>query len=451
MSVIMRDLAEARHFSFLSSHRYYYSNHEKRKIDSNDYINFVKNYFTNEYYNLFFKNPWTYVNFNGNELAANGWKIHISATINDHMEILNIVAKYSISKKIDFKFATNKEQFIYINSKNIARASSGKFIVIYPSAEKFDEVIEDLYLLLKDYKGPYILSDRPYKESRVLYYRYGEIKPITIVDEYGTIRTFMLDDNNKKTIDKRTPYFYLPHYVKDKTYKINNPTKSSLLEKYDITESLYFSSQGGVYKALNGGREYVIKEARAYTGIDDSLNYSTDRLRKEFEILKLLEGIDCIPICYELIEEYENVYLVEEFIDGKTLYRYGLDNSPLIRIHNNRYENNKIFVEEFLEIIKLLLRGISQIHAKGIMLNDISSNNIIYNKNRKTLKVIDYEVAYHIIDKHNRTDLFTPGFTSDKGYTPIQEELHKIGLTLISCILPINHIFFLLPEKKMKS
>lgn len=450
MIIIMRDLAEAQHFGFLSGHRYYYSNHEKRKIESNDYINFVKNYFTNEYYNLFFKNPWTYISFNDNELATNGWKIHVSATISNHIQILNIVAKYSIANKVDFKFATDKEQFIYINNKNIARASSGKFIVMYPSAEKFDEVIEELYLLLKDYNGPYILSDRPYKESRVLYYRYGEIKPITDVDEYGTIKTFMIDDNNEKVIDRRTPYFYLPQHIKDKVYKykISDSTKSSLLEKYDITESLYFSSQGGVYKAINDGREYVIKEARAYTGIDDSLSYSTDRLRKEFEILKLLEGIDCIPICYELIEDYENVYLVEEFIDGKTLYRYGLDNSPLIRMGDKIGENSKNFVVEFLEIIKLLLKGISQIHGKGIMLNDISANNIIYDEDRKRLKIIDYEVAYHIIDKYNKTDLFTPGFTSDKGYTPIQEELHKIGLVLISCIIPINHIFLLIPEKK---
>lgn len=448
MIIIMRDLAEAQHFNFLGSHRYYYSNYEKKEIDSKDYINFVRNYFTNEYYNLFFKNPWTYISFNGNEIVANGWKIHISATINNHIQILNIVAKYSIANKIDFKFAINKEQFIYINNKNIARASSGKFIVIYPSEEKFDEVIESLYLLLKDYNGPYILSDRPYKESKVLYYRYGEIRPITDVDEYGTIKTFMINDNNEKVIDRRTPYFYLPHYVKDKVYKESDSTKSLLLEKYDIMESLYFSSQGGVYKGLNDGREYVIKEARAYTGIDDSLSYSTDRLRKEFEILKFLGGIDCIPICYELIEECENVYLVEEFIDGKTLYRYGLDNSPLIRMRNKINENNKVFVEEFLDIIKLLLKGISQIHARGVMLNDISANNIIYDKDRKRLKIIDYEVAYHIIDKYNKTDLFTPGFTSDKGYTPIQEELHKIGLVLISCIIPINHIFLLIPEKK---
>lgn len=449
----MRDLAEGIHNNFLKKNRYYYKQNLRTKFEPNDYIYFVKNYITNENLPVTFKDPWTYLSVSNNNRISNGWmpngwKIHISATLKNHIEILNIVAKYLIEKQISFKFSTNLEQFIYINGKNVARVSSGKFIVIYPSEEAFLTTLEDLYNLLKGFDGPYILSDRPYKDSKVIFYRYGEINPIRILDGYGTISTRMIDNKNELTLDNRLPYFNVPEFVEDTLYKPTVQEKSKLLEKYKIKESLYFSAQGGAYLGTYNNQDYVIKEARKYTGLDGEHNYATDRLKKEYTTMKYLEGLDCVPMAYELIEEFGNVYLVEEYIKGKNLAHYAIDKSPII---NRDRKENRIkpnYIKELTAIVSSSLQALSKIHSKGIILNDISPSNLIFNNESGSITFIDYEVAFHITDECNKINLHTPGFACEGDHSAYKKDLHKFGLIFIACIMPINNIFTLSTKKK---
>ena len=147
----------------------------------------------------------------GQDMIVQGWKIHVSATVYNHIEILEIVAKYVTEHTISFKFGSDFKCFTAINGKEMDRASAGKYIVIYPDQDRFEQIIEELYHLLKEYQGCYILSDRPYKDSKVLFYRYGEILPIAYVDSYGTTTTRILDENNNLYLDKRTPFFSYLH------------------------------------------------------------------------------------------------------------------------------------------------------------------------------------------------------------------------------------------------
>ena len=63
-----------------------------------------------------------------------------------------------------------------INGKRWPRGGSGKFITAYPrSVEDFRQVIADLHAALSGYAGPSVLTDRRYRDSRVLHYRYGGI------------------------------------------------------------------------------------------------------------------------------------------------------------------------------------------------------------------------------------------------------------------------------------
>ena len=105
---------------------------------------------------------------------SQGWKIHISSTIEEAQKILKIVSNYLFANKIPFKYVKNEFQLIVKNSKNSARESSGKFITIYPnSIDEFKKTLKELEVLLRNFdNGPYILSDRRWKESNI-YYRYG--------------------------------------------------------------------------------------------------------------------------------------------------------------------------------------------------------------------------------------------------------------------------------------
>ena len=73
-----------------------------------------------------------------------------------------------------------------MNSKRWARQGAGKFITIYPFDEdQFVSVIEQLHQATRQFEGPYILSDRRYKDSKVVFYRYGGMSPFKVLNIKG--------------------------------------------------------------------------------------------------------------------------------------------------------------------------------------------------------------------------------------------------------------------------
>ncbi len=155
---------------------------------------------------------WTYYHFKGSTLPEQGWKIHITTLMEDVQSVLNKVARICIENKIEFKHLKDRRSFIEMNSKNANRASSGKFITIYPTSnEVFVELLEMLSLATQEFKkGPYILSDKRWKTSNV-FYRYGGFK--RIVNEQG--QHCIKDEQGNLIEDQRNPFYQVPDFVKD--------------------------------------------------------------------------------------------------------------------------------------------------------------------------------------------------------------------------------------------
>lgn len=450
----MRDLVEINHQQYIWKHPYYYKESSFFEIALTDYYyTYVRAYMMDVPHNVVGKAPWTYIYFYNSQKLDAGWKIHISSEINTHIDVLKAVACYACEKKIDFKFSSNLKQFIDINSKNISRSSSGKFIVLYPKQKDFLIVIEDLYKLLRKYKGPYILSDMAYKDSKVVFYRYGEINPIRYTDEYGTMTTRILNASNMLEVDERKAFYSKPQWVSEIVQGELDSKTSKLLKKYSITSALHFSAQGGVYVAQKDSSSYVIKEARAYAGIDNNKKSGSERLKNEYAILKELADSKITPLPIELAEEFGNTYLVEEFLEGNSLRSYPHRNSPYVNMVNDTEEMEKKyreFGEELNTIIRESLRGISQLHEKKIALGDISPSNIIYNKERKNVKFIDLETAFHFVEETEvyHDTLMTPGFSiGNVEKTILEIELYKMGLVFLYLIEPYNGIFHLSRKK----
>lgn len=445
----MKDLTGINYTSYIRSHPYYYQVDSFFEISPDDYYcTLVQGIGGTTHHTVIGKFPWTYIHFPRSSQIDSGWKIHISATIANHIHILSTVAKYAFQKKIPFKFASNLSHFIHLNSKNIARSSSGKFIVLYPPQADFKQVIEDLYNLLDGFDGPYILSDKQYRDSKVVFYRYGEINPISFVDPYGMITTRILSPNNTLEIDKRLPYFSLPTWVEPIFPDEQGNTQSNLLQKYKIDECLHFSAQGGVYLGTFKNEQFVIKEARAWTGISSDQRPAPDRLKSEYKMLKMLEDTGTVPAPLELMEDGGNLYLVEEYLKGETLHSYPHMYSPYVQRKKDVQEQEKQekeFSEEYLTIISLLLENISKVHSCGVAFGDLSPSNIIFSRDSKQLKLIDLETAYLISksDSAHTVTLETPGFflQDNTVHTPHENDLYKVGLIMMYCIEPYNAIF----------
>ena len=105
--------------------------------------------------------PWTSLVSPNTELPIQGWKIHVTATLDNAQSILDTVCLYCFEHGLTFKYLSSSKALSDQNWKYANRSGSGKFITIYPVGdESFSQSLEGLDELLCEEKGPYILSDR---------------------------------------------------------------------------------------------------------------------------------------------------------------------------------------------------------------------------------------------------------------------------------------------------
>ena len=102
-------------------------------------------------------------------LPQQGWKVHVSAFYDNYRRVLKKVAKYCYLKRIPFKYVLSIQLRDPLG-KQASRLAAGKLITIYPKDDQqFEEIVLDLYKALRNIHGPYILTDRRYRNSRCLY------------------------------------------------------------------------------------------------------------------------------------------------------------------------------------------------------------------------------------------------------------------------------------------
>lgn len=418
-------------------------------IEKEDILLEVKEKINLNSINLHRKFPWAYVNFdkNKNIHSTMSWKIHISASIDNYLDILNEVIDFCINKKLNFKFIASSNGFNVINGKQINPASAGKFIVIYCLEHSLEEILAELDHSLSKYEGPYILSDRQYKNSQVLYYRYGEYLPVSLLAEEGHIENYVFDNKFELTQDTRKPYYKIFDWVKDIDLSNTVEEHSYLLEKYQIDNIVSNRGSMTCYSGVNKltGEPVFVKEARKLLGLDTARLYSRDRVRKEYIFLQDMEHLNVSAKPIEIIEEGGNTYLVEEFIDGKVLTEWLSLNNFLYRSNCSKEEREE-FLTKINKVMVGILENFSKVVALGIFINDVSANNILIDENLN-VKFIDFEYAFYK-NEEDVAEVYTPGFAAEEGLSRLDSEINKLEKIITYLFIPFNNMYNLSDEKR---
>jgi tRNA A-37 threonylcarbamoyl transferase component Bud32 len=389
-------------------------------------------------------------------LPRQGWKIHISATPTNCEEILRQAATFCIEQGVAFKFSLDIFCLQISTSALWTREGSGKFITIYPLNEShFCQVMEGLYHILRRFEGPYILSDKRYKDAGVLFYRYGGIAGRRQLSVSGEQKLVLLSPQGELVPDQRTPYWNPPEWVhdpftlaSDDTANAEEPDCTLKGGRYCIQEALRLSVDGGVYLATDTHcmRQVIIKEARPAVHIDARGKSATDRLEEEYRLLLQLRETGITPVPIDLFWDWEHLFLVEEYIAGLELNQFVVRRLPLIKTDPERHVILD-YAEKLTKIWSQLARAIAMLHEQGIIYGDLSLKNIIVcDDEQGTVRLVDLESAWQE-KSGSAAHLGTPGFSNPAlaKLSGKRQDIYAFGSVLLGTLFPINTLLTLDP------
>lgn len=213
------------------------------------------------------------------------------------------------------------------------------------------------------------------------------------------------------------------------------------LEKDDIYENRFKKIRsigkgglGEVFLAIDTFTQRKIA-LKVYSNRD---SISTARIQREVEIISKLKHPN-IPILFD-VGYFENTYyLVQEFIEGKTL--------------ENEIETTSITIREAISYTKDILSALSYLHQNNIIHRDLKPSNIIISSIAKKAVLFDFGISKTNKDlKYNLTLTQPGGFIGTPAYmAPEQIENQNVtfkadiySLGLVLCMLftgkfPFNH------------
>lgn len=336
-----------------------------------------------------------YYNNNVYELPYFGYKIHISATFSNYLDILKIVQPYLNANNISYKVIDQKEDVFYNFSVQEDMFESGKYITIYPQNQQhFLQILDELYSLIPlNMEGIYIMSDRAYKNSNNIFYRYGTIKYDLKQTENGT--PVILGPNNDKFYDQPRNYFQLPSWISD-IQSDNLIEESYLADNYQIYEIVANNNGGNIYRGKHklSNKPIIMKESRPHILFDND-NSKKDLRENEFLMTKSINKYVAKPI--EKVEEWINTYYIYQNISGKNLYEYSNQFNLFSFDHNPQL--NLVKFQHFMQIIEKVANLIAYFHDQNIIINDLHPNNLIIDVHND-IYLIDLEHCYNQNSSH---------------------------------------------------
>jgi hypothetical protein len=422
-----------------------------------------------ENWRLFRHDIWLMAECPGVDLPAQGFKIHVSGTLANAELVLERVVPACVAFRAHFKAVADPTLLSVVGSKNYGRGSSSKFLTIYPpTPESFVPLMQALHAATRDMESAYILSDRRFEDSQVVFYRYGGIRLMYQLDITGSRDPVILAPDGSMVPDPRGPVFQLPPWVSDPlsepTDKVADEVGDSpvvLNGRYEVREALSHSNVGGVYRALDRktGLSVVLKEARPQTALWRSGDGFVDAvavLRREYALLQRLAHLPFVPAVVELFQEWEHTFVVEELVEGVPLTRFrARENVILIPFDGSRYKAIR-FCRRFHAIATGLLDAVCALHSEGVIFGDLSPSNVLVDPTTTKVRLIDFESAYVLDDKG--TSEFssvwaTPGFKAPgrtrRGTLAPSDDFYALGMLLYSMLLPMQSLFEVAPDAKL--
>lgn len=365
-----------------------------------------------------------------------GWKVHVSSTPSRLDHVLDVVAGVCVEQGVAFKHLATDFFFEMFHQKHGFRVQAGKFCAAYPTGvDESRELMRRLDRELADEDGPYVLSDRRFGTSKVVYYRYGAYRMRTRTQPDGRPLHLIRDGNGEYVEDQRRPCFTLPAGMVDPFARpgaANSGERTTLLAgRFKVESVIRHGNSGGTYTArdVQTGETVFVKEARAHNGYGADGADAASRLRREYDVLTAIHEADpgLCPRPVAFFTQWEHAFLVTEFVSGVNLYHWVGINNTLVEMRRSVAERDA-YLGRVSKVAAQLRALIDRLHALGMRFGDVSHGNVLID-DKDTIRLIDFETTTRLSEEPVK--MATLGFSVPPGLKVDGDDYAVAALTML--------------------
>jgi hypothetical protein len=373
---------------------------------------------------------WRYSREGRPDDAPQGFKLHVSATVLNAVEVFTAVAPWLRESGTLFKSVRSLHDLSVLNSGlRYGFSQVGKFMTVYPpDAASAVRMAATLHELTARFQAPAVPFDLPYAERGCVYYRYGAFRTIEIEEEDGRRTMAVRDPSGKLVPDRREPGHAVPAWAQNPFRVFHEPVDpaSPLGTQVLVFEALSQRGKGGVYRAVDlrelPARFCVLKEARRNGDVTWDGQDARAFLRHEETMLRQLADRVPVPRPLGSFAVSGSEYLLLEFIDGQPLVARCAD------------PRRKMPVPLALAYGVRVARLMASLHAAGCVWRDCKPLNLLETTTGE-LRPIDFEGAV-LVDEPSEFPYGTPAYAPPEVRegavtgTNLPEDLYALGATL---------------------
>ena len=363
---------------------------------------------------------------------AQGWKLHVSAGVDNMMEVLETAFPVlAAAGGVAFKVAASAEKLSQLNEGLAGATQVGKFLTLYPTSD--DQAVR-LALALHDatrgLKGPRIPSDRPLRPGSLVQYRYGAFAEQLVQDKLGVIEPALRTPDGRLLPDRRDSFYRPPDFVTD-------PFVAAGIVERDTAPRLWFGGRYLAYELLHqsprtvvrrvvdreSGRQRVLKEVRLTSGTEPEV-VTRARVQREAALHHDLPSAVPLPAVHDCFEADDSLFLVFDDITGQTL-----ESLVGAALRGGRPPA----VAEVIRLGAAVAGALAALHEQQVLHNDIKPANIMVTAEEQVV-LLDLDIACQIGQPPPAFVEGTPGFLSPgrlAGAPPaVSDEVYALGATL---------------------
>ena len=385
----------------------------------------------------------------GAGLPEQGWKIHVSASLEVADEILRHVSAYCHARTMAFKHLPHRESLFATNAKDADRASAGKFITMYPTDEdELRHALDTLDARIGGMPGPYILSDLRWRNGP-LSVRYGAFLHRTAPGEDGYEVFALRHPDGRLVEDVRAPGFTppdwveLPGFLQEQRDALGGDEPPPGFPR--VLGAMHHSNAGGVYDAEDHetGTRIVVKEARPHTGITPDGRDAVERLLDEEATLRALDGLPVAAV-HGAFTLHGHRFLLLERVEGHSVQSSVVPRNPSIHADSSPsdYADHRQWA---LDVAARVDAAISLIHDAGFSHGDLHPGNAILREDG-SIVLLDFEMARPAEDDAPVV-VGAPGFIAPDRRGGIAADRYGLACIKIFVFYPLTPLLALDPRK----